>query len=1067
MKKAPIPVDEEQRLLELQNYEILDTPVEQAFDDITRMASLICGTPISLISLIDKDRQWFKSRHGIDATETPRDISWCGHAIMEDEIFEIQDSTKDERFHDNPFVENPGVRYYAGAPLKTPQGFRIGTLCVIHHQPHVLNDMQKEFLKTLARQAVMLIEARLKEKKLEESNAKLDAIVNNIPVMIASYKADGEYEWVNKTWIKELGWNFEEMNRLNMMEEFYPNPFEREEAMKFMQEPNGQWQEFHTRRKDGSYVHTTWTSLPMPDGKFIAIGKNINERKLFTARLLKKNIELQSYETALNKYAIVARTDASGKIKYVNDKFCEISKFSREELIGKDHRILNSRTHSKEFFAYMWGEISSGRPWRGQIKNRAKDGSFYWVDTTIAPIYDGSRIGEYIAFRYDITYDIQNELVTKAISNMRAAYIGADGDTQRIHKIILNSLLSLTESNYGLVYSFEDQRFPLTQARLDNEEWSIDYQSIVEQVKMQYRPSTFKRGDVTYYALPIFNNLQLNAVIILGNRDSIISDSMFHALSPFLAVVGEILVHNRLNLEAEENQSMLEMLAYASELGLWDWNLETNEVHFSDRYCEMLGYQRSEVKQHLSFWEENLHPDDLEHSVKGYQDYIEGRSQIYEVRFRMKHKLGHWVPILTKGKIIRTNETGKPTRFAGTHFDLTNIAAMEAKLEYQRKITQHQAKLASIGQLAAGVGHEINNPLAIIKGYLHNIEDDLKEINIEDKHIFHMLGKINIATERIVNIVKGLRTFSRSDTDQLTSFSAKEAIEESYFLIKDIYQKEGIEISLFKDDKEMRIFGNRGRFQQVIVNLFSNAKDATEGRDERQISLSIKEILDHVVIEIADNGKGIPVELREKIFEPFFTTKDVNKGTGIGLSLVSSIIKELDGQITVESPPGQGARFVITLPLDKSLALKRDSNLVTPELTFRRGLKILIADDEADIRNIVSNMLKNLEMNVTAVGNGQRALEALEKDKFDLLITDLKMPELDGKSLITQLLHSDWHKPDIIVMTGGVDDQLESFNLENHKFVLLPKPFSENDLRAKLSAIFPTFFKDPIYAGGK
>jgi len=172
MIKPDIPENESARLEDLRGYSILDTLPEKEYDDISYLASQICGTPISLISLVDENRQWFKSHHGLDATETPRENAFCAHAINDqEEVLVVPDSRLDKRFFDNPLVvDDPHVVFYAGVPLVSAKGYALGTLCVIDHEPRYLNESQIEALRILGRQLMVLLTLRISLVDLEKKN---------------------------------------------------------------------------------------------------------------------------------------------------------------------------------------------------------------------------------------------------------------------------------------------------------------------------------------------------------------------------------------------------------------------------------------------------------------------------------------------------------------------------------------------------------------------------------------------------------------------------------------------------------------------------------------------------------------------------------------------------------------------------------------------------------------------------------------------------------------------------------------------------------------------------------
>ena len=188
------------RLAALLRYEILDTPEESAFDDFTALAAQMCDTPIALISLVDDRRQWFKSRVGLDVSETPRDISFCTYTITGEQIFEVPDALQDPRFRDNPLVQgDPHIRFYAGTPLTSPDGHNLGTLCVIDRKPRRLSSEQRETLERLGRQVIRLFEQHLLAHRHAEQAALQQAILDSASSAVLITRPDGIVTSVNPT----------------------------------------------------------------------------------------------------------------------------------------------------------------------------------------------------------------------------------------------------------------------------------------------------------------------------------------------------------------------------------------------------------------------------------------------------------------------------------------------------------------------------------------------------------------------------------------------------------------------------------------------------------------------------------------------------------------------------------------------------------------------------------------------------------------------------------------------------------------------------------------------------
>jgi signal transduction histidine kinase len=244
------------------------------------------------------------------------------------------------------------------------------------------------------------------------------------------------------------------------------------------------------------------------------------------------------------------------------------------------------------------------------------------------------------------------------------------------------------------------------------------------------------------------------------------------------------------------------------------------------------------------------------------------------------------------------------------------------ELEGTYKQLLQTEKLASIGMLTSGIAHEINNPLTIIYGYIEFLKMELSSKGLDNEEFTKIIAALENATEAIRKIVLGLKTFIHVDEEEQNPFDINSAIQGSIDLVSFLYEKEKIDIETEFSTENIEVVGNIGGFQQVIMNLFSNAKDAMEKSSVKKIKLRTFLDGNNVILEASDTGCGMSEETCKKIFEKFFTTKPVGKGTGLGLDILQNIIKKMNGQIDVRSKENEGTTFIIKLP-----AFKDDENI--------------------------------------------------------------------------------------------------------------------------------------------
>lgn len=293
MKTYPTPTNETERLKALKAYSVLDTLSEKEYDAITQLASYICDTPIALVSLIDEERQWFKSTVGLEASETPRNISFCQYTIMGDDIFEVANALESELFFDNPLVTgNPDIRFYAGAPLRNKEGYNLGSLCVIDTKARSLTDEQKKALQLLAAQVVSLLDLRKKNSDFLDSQKELNNFIDLSVDLVCIANVDGMLYKVNPAFTTVLGYSKEELAGSSFLNLVHPDDLAMtfREVEKLVEGEVTISFENRYRCKNGDYIVLSWNTSPDPvTGNLYCIARNITKEKIAEQNLIDGN----------------------------------------------------------------------------------------------------------------------------------------------------------------------------------------------------------------------------------------------------------------------------------------------------------------------------------------------------------------------------------------------------------------------------------------------------------------------------------------------------------------------------------------------------------------------------------------------------------------------------------------------------------------------------------------------------------------------------------------------------------------------------------------------------------
>ena len=389
------------------------------------------------------------------------------------------------------------------------------------------------------------------------------------------------------------------------------------------------------------------------------------------------------------------------------------------------------------------------------------------------------------------------------------------------------------------------------------------------------------------------------------------------------------------------------------------------------------------------------------------------------------------------------NAEGEVVRIGGFVVDVTKQKEAERALKEQLAQSHQSEKLAALGQLLAGVAHELNNPLTVVVGRSAILQEKLAGTPHEKA-----IASLREAADRCNRIVKTFLAMARQSAPRRGRVQANDAIEAALDMTIYAIRSAGIELDCRLEPGLPEVEADEDQLVQVITNLLINAQHALDAHDgPRAIGITTRPVDGRVTIAIADSGPGVPEALETRIFEPFFTTKEVGQGTGMGLAMSRGMIEEHGGTLTYRAAPGGGACFEVSLPLAEAVAAEPAADAEAEPPVTSRG-RVLIVDDEASIREMLGEILDAAGLDFVEAADGAEALACLADARFDLIFSDVRMPGMDGIGLRRELAAS---RPEmlerLIFMSGDVLQRDRARHAEIAEYLFVEKPFNPAEVR--------------------
>ena len=1106
------------RLQVLREYGVLDTPPEREFDEITALAAQICGVRVAMISLVDETRQWFKARVGMPAEGHPREHSFCAHALSRSEPLVVEDARKDPRFATSPLVTGePFIRFYAGAPLVAPGGEILGTLCVIDDVERDLTPEQGRALELLAREVMTHLELRRKVVELAAGEARYRKLFEENPHPMWVFDLETlEFLAVNDAAVAHYGYSREEFLTMRTTDirppEEVPRLMEKLSHTPVGLDKSGVWRH---RAKDGREMLMEITSHTMDfEGRWseVILAMDVTER-VATSEALRAS-EAKQRQTAESQTAIlnalsanVALVDSQGVILAVNESWrrfgMESSLQCEDALVGQSY--LDVCDHARGEGADDARQVADGL--RAVLAGRLPafsleypciaEGKHLWFRLMINPLRDGETEGA-VLMHVNITERKQAEAALER-SNRSLTMLSRSNEAlirSANEKELLGEVCRISTEIGGFEMAWVGYAMDDEAKTVSPQAWAgngLDYLSDVsiswsEDVPEGRGPAgrAIRSGEMVlvpdlaadalfgpWLRMAIAYGFRGLIVLPLKDRGRTFGVFTLYLTEPrapqldevrLLKDLSEDLAFGIANLRAavERNHARQEIARQAALLdkaqdAIVVRDLE-HRIQFWNRSAERL----------YGWTQEEALGSDISALLYADPKYFHAATAATlthgEWTGEIQQQNRHGEPIIVEGRwtLVR-DEKGRPQSILAINTDITE----RKKLEQQFLRAQ---RIESIGTLAGGIAHDLNNVLAPIM-----MSIDLLRTYVTNPNGLEILDMVGGSARRGAEMVGQVLTFARGVEGSTEAVNVAEIIRDLARIVEDTFPKD-IRLNVVASRDLWAIKGDPTQIHQVLLNLCVNSRDAMPDGgwitvkaenmfiDEHYAGMNIEASPGpYLKLEVEDSGHGIAPEIIDKLFDPFFTTKEVGQGTGLGLSTSLAIVKSHGGFIRAYSDPGLGARFRIYLPAITA-SNPAATDLSETSLPRGNGQTVLVVDDEASIRQITRQTLEAFGYKVLLACDGSEAISMYVEHQNDIavVLTDMMMPVMDGPSTVLVLRRLN---PQLrIIGASGINANgkvAKAANAGLNHF--LPKPYTAETLLKSIHAILS---QPPRSSGG-